>query len=108
MNISKPVNRGIITDWDSLEHIWNYSYLEGIKVDSSSHPILYALSPLASSVAKERIMLIFFETFGVEGFYCCPNPVLSMYATGRTTGGIIDSGDEVTTVSLIKNGDIVP
>ena len=37
-----------------------------------------------------------FETFNAPAFYVAVQGVLSLYASGRTTGVVLDSGDGVT------------
>lgn len=106
LDLSKPVQRGLIKDWDGLEKIMNFAYLEKIKIDSTLHPILIGISINTEPVSKERLMLTSFESFGVEGFYCCPKPVLTLYGSGRTSGIVIDSGDEQSSISSVKNGDV--
>jgi len=49
-----------------------------------------------------------FESFNVRNFFLSPDPACSLYATGRTTGLVIDSGYELTTVTAISDGHILP
>ena len=50
------------------------------------------------------ILQIMFETFNVPGFYVSIQAVLSLYASGRTTGIVFDSGDGVSHVVPIYEG----
>ena len=45
-----------------------------------------------------------FETFDVPAFYVQIQAVLSLYASGRTTGIVLDSGDGVSHVVPIYEG----
>uniref|UniRef100_A0A6G3MIT3 Actin (Trinotate prediction) n=1 Tax=Henneguya salminicola TaxID=69463 RepID=A0A6G3MIT3_HENSL len=45
-----------------------------------------------------------FETFGVPGMYVAIQAILSLYASGRTTGIVFDSGDGVSHVVPIYEG----
>ncbi len=45
-----------------------------------------------------------FETFNAPAFYVQIQAVLSLYASGRTTGIVMDSGDGVSHVVPIYEG----
>jgi len=51
---------------------------------------------------------IFFETFNVPALFVSIQAVLSLYATGRTTGVVLDSGDGVTHAVPIFEGFAMP
>ena len=46
-----------------------------------------------------------FETFKVPAFYVSLQAVLSLYASGRNTGVVLDSGDGVSHIVPIDEGE---
>ena len=53
---------------------------------------------------SEKIAEIFFETFEVPALYIAPEPLLSLFASGRGTGLVLDIGEGVTTYFPVYDG----
>lgn len=57
---------------------------------------------------REQITELMFETFSCGGFYLANSSVMSLFATGRTTGITIESGLNETSVVPIYEGYALP
>lgn len=104
LNITKPTAKGYVQDWDALEHLWQHTFQNELKIETSSHPLLFTAYPQESKAHKERLALLCFEAFYFPGVYCAVHGLLALYASGRTSGLVIDSGEDVTNVEPIQDG----
>ncbi|KAJ1676634.1 centractin- actin- protein of the dynactin complex, partial [Spiromyces aspiralis] len=108
LKIKYPIEHGIVTDWDDMEKIWSHIYSEELRTLSEEHPVLLTEAPLNPLANREQAAQIFFETFNVPAFYTSIQAVLSLYASGRTTGIVLDSGDGVSHAVPVYEGFTMP
>lgn len=99
-----PVKRGMVQDWDEMEHLWQNIYLSKLNTNSAKHPILVSVYADEQKLYKEKLAQMFFENFNVPGFYSSIHSLFSIYATGKTGGLVVDSGYGLTTVVPIIDG----
>lgn len=57
---------------------------------------------------REKLVEMMFEKFEVPKLYLGNQSVLSLFATGRTTGTVLDSGEGVTHAVPIYEGYAIP
>ncbi|KAK6530780.1 Actin-like protein [Arthrobotrys megalospora] len=108
LKIKYPLEHGIVTDWDDMERIWQYVYSDELKTLSEEHPVLLTEAPLNPRANRDMAAQIFFETFNVPALFTSVQAVLSLYASGRTTGIVLDSGDGVSHAVPVYEGFAVP
>lgn len=109
LSIRYPMEHGIVNDWNDMEKIWTHIYSKDeLSTFSEEHPVLLTEAPLNPKKNREKAAEIFFETFNVPALYVSMQAVLSLYATGRVTGVVLDSGDGVTHAVPIYEGFAMP
>ncbi|KAH9978186.1 beta-actin [Lactifluus volemus] len=94
LTLKYPIEHGIVTNWDDMEKIWHHTFYNELRVAPKS--------------TLEKMTQIMFETFNVPAFYVQIQAVLSLYASGRTTGIVLDSGDGVSHTVPIYEGFALP
>jgi actin len=61
-------------------------------------------APFNPKKNREKMQEIMFEKFDVPGLYVAIQAVLALYASGRTTGMVLDCGDGVSHTVPIYEG----
>eukprot|EP00634_Sargassococcus_sp_CCMP2135_P009528 CAMPEP_0198646422 /NCGR_PEP_ID=MMETSP1467-20131203/1891_1 /TAXON_ID=1462469 /ORGANISM="unid. sp., Strain CCMP2135" /LENGTH=408 /DNA_ID=CAMNT_0044381963 /DNA_START=5 /DNA_END=1231 /DNA_ORIENTATION=+ len=106
--LSYPIHHGVVTNWADMEKIWHHAFFNELRVAPEDHPVLLTEAPLNPKANRERMLEIMFDTFEVPAVYVQIQAVLALYASGRTTGLVLDCGDGVSHTVPVYQGHCFP
>eukprot|EP00117_Sycon_ciliatum_P019012 scpid75680/ scgid3674/ Actin len=111
LSLSFPIQRGIVTDWDDMQTLLDHMLFRGLNLSEdslSARSVLYTEAVLNPKYCREKMAELLVERYNVPAILACASPILTLYASGRTTGLAMDWGHGVTSVIPIYEGHIIP
>lgn len=120
--LTYPVKQGMIRNWDDMEKIWKHIFELELRVEAGRGweqdnetgvaGLLLSESPTNINEDpkgdRERVTSMMFEYFDVRRLFLANQAVLSLYASGRTTGVAVDCGHGVTHAVPVYGGYSMP
>jgi actin-related protein 2 len=82
LQISYPMENGIVKKWDDMQHLWDYTFNEKMKVDTTGRKILLTEPPMNPLKNREQMCEVMFDRYGFGGVYVAIQAVLALYAQG--------------------------
>jgi len=104
VSLKYPIEHGVVTRWNDMEDLLRYTFHDVLDVAPEEHPVFITEPLFNPNADRERMTQMMFESFNVPGFYLHNSSVLSMYATGRTTGLVLEIGGGVSQTVPIYEG----
>ncbi|XP_051954949.1 uncharacterized protein LOC127624250 [Xyrauchen texanus] len=107
LTLKYPIRNGVVRSWDEMEMIWHHAFQQ-LGVDSEDHPVLLTEAAMNPMENRQRMVELMFEAFNVPLTFVAMQAVLALYASGRTTGVVLDSGDGVSHSVPVFEGYYLP
>eukprot|EP01091_Cochliopodium_minus_P008102 TRINITY_DN17_c0_g1_i1.p1 TRINITY_DN17_c0_g1~~TRINITY_DN17_c0_g1_i1.p1 ORF type:complete len:391 (-),score=109.57 TRINITY_DN17_c0_g1_i1:87-1259(-) len=108
LQISYPLENGIVRNWKDIFHVWDYTFKERLGINPKETKILLTEPPMNPKQNREQMIKAMFETYGFKSVYIAIQAVLVLYAQGLLTGVVCDSGDGVTHIVPVYEGYSFP
>ena len=107
LTLKYPIEHGIVTNWDDMEKIWHHTFYNELRVAPEVHPILMSEVLVNPKAIREKMTQVCFETFNTPAFYLENTATLALYASGRTTGVVLQIGDSTIWQVPIYEGHVL-
>jgi len=108
LQITYPIDNGIIRNWEDMQYVWDYTFQEKLKVTPSECKIMLTEAPLNPVANRKKMAEVMFEKHGFKAAYVSIQAVLTLYAQGLMSGVVVDSGDGVTHIVPVLEGYTFP
>ena len=108
LDLSNPIEEGIIKNEDDLEKLWDYAINIKLKItDPSNYKVIVTELPINPLENKIKICEVLFEKIGVNSINIEPQAKLSLFSHGIDSGTVLDCGDLNSYCIPISNGIIL-
>ena len=108
LNLKYPIECGVVTNWEDMEKIWHHIYYKKLQVDPKERPVLLIDTLLSPKENREKMTETMFEKFNTPALHITNQNVLSLYASGRPTGIVINSGEGVSCIAPVFDRFLLP
>ena len=111
LKLTNPVGHGFVTSWDDMEKIWHHTFYSKLGMDKghlAECSVHLTEMPLNPKRNRERATQIMFDIVNVKAMYLSTTAVLALFASGRTTGAVLDCGDDVSYAVAVYEGYALP
>ncbi|OBS59839.1 hypothetical protein A6R68_09037 [Neotoma lepida] len=113
--VMSPLKNGMIEDWECFRAILDHTYSKHVKSEPNLHPVLMSEAPWNTRAKREKLTELMFEQYNIPAFFLCKTAVLTAYpmaraalfANGRSTGLVLDSGATHTTAIPVHDGYVL-
>jgi len=108
LQITYPIDNGIVRNWEDMQYVWDYTFHEKLQVNPTECKIMLTEAPMNPKENRKKMIEVMFEKYGFKSCYISIQAVLTLYAQGLLTGVVVDSGDGVTHIVPVYEGFSLP
>jgi actin-related protein 2 len=108
LEISYPLENGVVRNWEDMEHVWSYLFAEKLRTPTEGKRVLLTEAPMNPKENKRKMLEVMFEKYGFGFAQLETQAILTLYGQGRMTGLVLDSGDGVTHIVSVYQGYVLP
>jgi len=92
-----PINKGKIDDWNLIEYLLDYIFLEKIKFNFIEECNIIFAEPInCKKEDREKIAEIFFESFNIQKLFIIKPAILTLLNEGKYTGIVVELNDDIS------------
>ncbi|TRY63952.1 hypothetical protein TCAL_07699 [Tigriopus californicus] len=102
-----PIKHGLVTNWHDMERIWHHVLYNHLNVDPEEHAILLTQELTAPKRDRETMTELMFEIFNIQALYVADPSRLSMYASKKSTGIVVNSGFDTTHITPVYENHVL-
>ncbi len=106
-SLRRPIQRGLVSNWDDMEKIWQHIFDRELCTSPEVQSVLLTETALNPKVNREKTIQIMLETFNTPAVALGSQSLLSLFASGRTTGMVVDMGEGVTHMVPVIEGSVI-
>jgi actin-like protein 6A len=107
VDVLRPVEHGIINDFDAIEALWDYGFKQLLRIDPQTHPLLAVESSYNTDSAREQFVERAFESLGSPALFLAKDAVLSALSVGKTSALVLDIGGGHTAAVPVYDGYVL-
>nr|CCC94576.1 putative actin-like protein 2 [Trypanosoma congolense IL3000] len=108
LDMSFPINNGIIKNMDDMCHLWNYTFNDLLHIKPEEHSLLLSEAPLFSHNDRVKLYEVMFEEYKFPFIQSVPQGVLSLFSNGLQTGVALECGECMSHCTPIFEGYAIP
>jgi len=107
MEIINPIQKGLVSNWEAMEQLWDHIFLDRLRINPKEHPLLVSEPSFNTRPFRETLTEILFEKHEIPGLFVAKNAVLTCFASGKSSGLVLDSGGGTTCVAAVHDGYVL-